>query len=218
MPPHLSLDRRHRLLATNAGRWQGTFVRLDGDGREADRFPHDLRVQECAEEPAGAEPALIEACLTNGNTGTSRSMRFREPPAEMQISAPGHWSLGPDRIGAWSWVAELSLVWGDRRRRAVVRLTPNRLESLVVVWEARPGLQECAPAAPLVLAPPSPQHLPNGQGLSRWRVEPDLWVEATWQRSDDLRQQVSLLWEPEPGRRQEVVRRYGPYGMLEPQD
>ncbi|MEB3263586.1 MAG: DUF3598 family protein [Synechococcus sp.] len=210
-------ERRRWLLAANAGRWQGSFVRLDGEGREAGRFPHDLLVQELPEEPVGTEPALIDACLTNTSAGTSRSMSFREPPAEMQISAEGHWSLGPDRIGAWSWVAELSLVWGDRRRRAVVRLTPERLESLVLVWEARPGREDPAPPAPVVLPAPGRHQHPSGQGYSRWQVEPGLWFEASWQQDGDLTQQVALIWEPEPGCRLELQRRYGPYGLLEPQ-
>ncbi|MFM7676358.1 MAG: hypothetical protein ACKO5F_12430 [Synechococcus sp.] len=210
-------ERRRWLLAANAGRWQGSFVRLDGEGREAGRFPHDLLVQELPQEPVEAEPPVIEACLTNASAGTSRAMSFREPPAEMQISAEGHWSLGPDRIGAWSWVAELSLVWGERRRRAVVRLTPERLESLVLVWEARPGREDPAPAAPVALPAPSRQQLPSGHSFSRWSVEPGLWFAATWQQDGDLTQQVALIWEPEAGRRLKLQRRYGPYGLLEPQ-
>jgi hypothetical protein len=78
-------------------------------------------------------------------------MDFDEPPAEMQISPEGHWSLGRDRIGngAWPWVSELCLVWDERRRRAVIRHGSERLESLVVVSEARPGMEEPIPSAPL---------------------------------------------------------------------
>ncbi|MFY8150020.1 MAG: DUF3598 family protein [Prochlorococcaceae cyanobacterium] len=205
-------ERRRRLLAFNAGRWQGSFVRLDERGQECDRFPHDLHVRELEEE------GLIEACLTNCSSGTSRSMSFQEPPAEMHILSAGHWSLGPERIGDWSWVSELCLVHGDQRRRAVVRLRPDRLESLVLVWEARPGVEAPVPAAPLLLPPPSHHRDGAGRSCTRWTVEPGLWIETSWQEAGDLSQQVELHWEPQPGEALQLRRSYGPYGMPEPWD
>ena len=105
-------DRRHQLLAHNAGIWEGAFVRLDATGQEQERFASHLLVED--------SDGRIEASLTNCNSGELRRMAFREPPAEMQISPEGHWSLGPDRIGPWPWVSELCLVHGEQRRRAVV--------------------------------------------------------------------------------------------------
>ena len=92
----VTLDRRTILLACDAGIWDGTFVRLagqaDGDAMEVERFASRLVVDE--------RNGRVEADLTNLSSGTVRSMAFSEPPAEMQITAAGHWSLGPDPIGA----------------------------------------------------------------------------------------------------------------------
>ncbi|MFS6827361.1 hypothetical protein [Cyanobium sp. ATX-6F1] len=135
-----SFDRRSVLLAHNAGVWEGCFIRLDGRGVESERFGTRLLVQE-----SGGQ---IEAALTYLNTGKVATMGFAEPPDLMAISPEGHWSLGPDRTGPWFAVMELCLVDGERRRRVVVRHGAERLESVVVVVEARPGLADPAPAAP----------------------------------------------------------------------
>ena len=126
--------RREILLTHNSGDWHGCFICCDCHGLERERFKSQLSVQD--------QGGKVVAALTNISTGQVRSMDFDEPPAEMQISPEGHWSLGPDRIGAWPWVSELCLVWGERRRRAVIRHGSERLESLVVVSEARSGLEE----------------------------------------------------------------------------
>jgi len=190
-------DRRVTLLAHNAGVWEGHFLQLDGaaDGEavERDRFTSRLLVEE--------RQGVITADLTNLSSGVVRSMRFADPPPEMQIHPDGHWSLGPDRIGPWPWVSELCLTVGDRRRRAVVRLEGETLISLVLVLEARPGLE-----VPL----PPPLRLPRLQEAGCW-----LW------RSDDLELRVAagwveLLWQPQAGRSCRLRRAYSPYGLLEP--
>lgn len=193
------LDRRATLLAHNAGIWEGSFVRLegrpDGEAVEVERFASHLVVED--------RDGTVDASLTNLTSGSVRSMRFSEPPPEMQITAEGHWSLGPDRIGAWPWVSELCLAAGSRRRRAVVRLEGDRLISLVVVIEARPGIAE-APAPP-------PWRLPairQAEGW-RWRAADDLEVCAApgW---------LELAWQPQPGQLLRLRRSYSEYGLLLP--
>lgn len=192
---------RATLLAHNAGIWEGSFVRLegqaDGEAVEAERFASRLVVED--------RSGMVEADLTNLNSGTVRSMRFAEPPAEMQISSEGHWSLGPDRIGAWPWVCELCLAGGDRRRRAVVRLDGERLVSLVVVTEARPGVSD-PPPSPLWRLP----SIRQAEGLL-WRPAPDLEVRAAsgW---------VELAWQARPGQLLRLRRSYSEYGLLLPLD
>ena len=178
--------------------WEGNFLRLElDDGSEAverERFASHLLVQE--------RDGRIEASLTNLASGAVRSMAFADPPPEMQISPEGHWSLGPDRIGPWPWVSELCLTAGTRRRRAVVRLEGERLISLVLVIEARPGHPD---------PPPPPLRLPRQQdgGCLLWRAGPDLAVRtaATW---------VELQWQPEPGRPCRLRRAYSDHGLLLP--
>ena len=198
--------RRQTLLAHNSGDWHGCFIRCDGRGLEQERFKSQLSVQD--------QGGKVLAALTNLSSGQVRSMDFDEPPAEMQISPEGHWSLGPDRIGAWPWVSELCLVWGERRRRAVIRHGSERLESLVVVSEARPGMEEPLPPAPLqALASPA---LP-GQGLI-WSLPAALGVtlQTADCRQPGVPEEVALCWQPEPGIHVEIRRRYSAYGALEP--
>ena len=195
----MSLTRRATLLAYNAGLWEGTFVRLegqpDGEAVEVERFASRLLVED--------REGTVDASLTNLDSGNVRSMRFAEPPAEMQISPEGHWSLGPDRIGAWPWVSELCLTAGDHRRRAVVRLEGERLISLVVVIEARPGLSDPPPPAPLRL--PAIRQAEGGL----WRPTADLEVRAGsgW---------VELAWQPQPGQACRLRRAYTDFGLLLP--
>lgn len=200
-------SRRHTLLAHNAGSWQGVFIRLDASGLEIERFPSSLDVEERG-------PRIV-ASLTNGNTGNVRTMEFEEPPAEMQISPAGHWSLGPDRIGPWPWVSELCLVHGDRRRRVVVRHGSDRIESVVLVSEGRPG---CADPAPL--APHAARPLPGSGDQVVWvledttanRVELQLMVR----RSFGMPQQVILRWQPTGSDWLEIGRSHASSGLLEP--
>ena len=64
--------------------------RLNPLGLEQERFASHLEVAD--------REGTIHADLTNRSTNAVRSMQFVEPPAEMQISPEGHWSLGHDRI------------------------------------------------------------------------------------------------------------------------
>ena len=197
--------RREILLAHNSGDWHGCFIRCDCHGLERERFKSQLSVQD--------QGGKVVAALTNISTGQVRSMDFDEPPAEMQISPEGHWSLGPDRIGAWPWVSELCLVWGERRRRAVIRHGSERLESLVVVSEARPGMEEPLPPAPLqALASPAP----TGPGLI-WSLPAALGItlQTADRRQSGVSEEVGLCWQPEPGIHLEIRRRYSAYGALE---
>lgn len=195
----LSVNCRTTLLAHNAGIWEGTFVRLtghaDGEAVELERFASRLLVDE--------RDGMVQADLTNLSSGTVRSMAFADPPAEMQITADGHWSLGPDRIGSWPWVCELCLAGGERRRRAVVRLEGERLVSLVVVIEARPGCTDPPPAPPWRLPA-----IRQAEGLL-WRPAADLEVRAAsgW---------VELAWQVQPGQALRLRRAYSDYGLLLP--
>ena len=203
-----SSDRRSNLLAHNAGVWEGQFVRLNASGLEQERFASHLLVADTG--------GLIEASLTNRSSGEVRCMAFREPPAEMQISPQGHWSLGPDRIGPWSWVNELCLVHDEQRRRAVVRLGSEQLESLVVVWEGRPGLADAPPSAPVQARATGSSgsagaHAP---GLSTWVIGADLEIVLPTLRRAGSPQSVLLRWQPQPGLLLEIARAYDAYGNL----
>lgn len=194
-----AFDRRATLLAHNAGLWEGTFIRLegqpDGEAVEVERFASRLLVED--------RDGTVDASLTNLDSGNVRSMRFAQPPAEMQISPEGHWSLGPERIGAWPWVAELCLAGGERRRRAVVRLEGERLISLVVVVEARPGVDE-TPSPPSWRLPAIRQ----AEGLL-WRPAADLEVRAA-------AGSVELAWRQPAGETLRLRRAYSQYGLLLP--
>lgn len=196
---------RHTLLNHNSGIWQGQFIRLDGSGRELERFASHLEVAD--------RNGVIHADLTNCSSGNVRSMQFSEPPAEMQINPDGHWSLGPDRIGPWPWVCELCLVWGDQRRRIVVRHHSTGLESLVLVTEGRPGAVPEPPAAPLVLIPSG-----DGPHRQRWTLEqaPLVWTTTMAHRTAGQPEAVSLHWQPEPGIELMLQRRYSEHGLLLP--
>jgi len=194
---------RQTLLTHNAGVWRGTFLRLDDGGRELERFASHLEVADRA--------GIIHADLTNVGTGTVRSMQFAEPPAEMQISPEGHWSLGPDRIGPWAWVCELCLVWGQQRRRVVVRHHTSGLESLVLVAEGRPGFEPEPPASPL-------QAQATGQGAdrNRWTFgqDPTVWVTTMAHRAPGQPEAVVLGWQPQPGVSLQLERHYSEHGLL----
>ena len=194
-----STGARERLMGPNGGRWDGTFIRCGADGQEQERFPTSLQVT----DTGGA----IEAALTYCHTGQVRSMRFQEPPPEMQIAPSGHWSLGPDRIGPWPWFAELCLVHGDRRRRVVLRHGSADLETFVLVVEARPGVVDPAPEPLLAVQLLGPGH---------WCVQPGLELATVMGRQLGDPVACLLRWRPEPGIALELVRRYGASGLLEP--
>ncbi|MEI7953353.1 MAG: hypothetical protein WCH37_11870 [Synechococcaceae cyanobacterium ELA182] len=203
-------DRRSRLLAHNAGTWVGQFVRLDANGIEQNRFDTHLLVTDL--------DGLIEASLTNRDSGEVRRMAFGEPPADMQISREGHWSLGPDRVGPWPWVSELCLVHGEQRRRAVVRLGSDQLESLVIVWEGRPQQADPAPAAPLRAmaraAAPVGLAAAGEQGQTIWTIAAGLEIVIPDRRHPGSAQALALRWQPQPGLQLEIQRAYDPYGNL----
>lgn len=201
-----SFDRRSTLLARNAGHWEGSFIRLDGQGLESERFGTRLHVRET--------DGQIEAALTYVNTGKVATMRFAEPPALMAISPDGHWSLGPDKTGPWPAVMELCLVDGQRRRRLVVRHGAERLESVVVVVEARPGVVDPAPTAPLRATV-----LPGGEdsGRSCWQLTDDLSLTTALERRFGDPLAVRLCWRPQPGRELVLERAYGANGLPQPE-
>ncbi|MCT0248899.1 DUF3598 family protein [Synechococcus sp. CS-205] len=194
--------RRTTLLGRNSGHWEGSFIRLDGQGHESERFGTHLHVHEA--------DGQIEAALTYLHTGHVATMRFAEPPALMAITPEGHWSLGPDRTGPWPAVMELCLVDGERRRRVVVRHGAERLESVVVVVEARPGVVDPAPAPPLRAA-----ILPaaEGSGLGCWQLTPDLTLSTALERRFGDPLAVRLCWRPQPGRELVLERAYGANGL-----
>ena len=202
-------SRRDTLLRHNGGSWQGSFIRLDAAGHEIERFPSSLAVEE--------RGRLIVASLTNGRTGTVRSMEFEEPPAEMQISPAGHWSLGPDRIGPWPWVSELCLVHGGRRRRVVVRHGSDGIESVVLVSEGRPGCADAPPPAPHRATP-----LASGGGVDQamWLLEDTsanrVELQLMGRRRFGMPQQVTLRWQPNGSAWLELRRSHAASGLIEP--
>lgn len=201
-----SFDRRATLLARNAGHWEGSFIRLDSQGLESERFGTRLHVHETGGQ--------IEAALTYLNTGKVATMRFAEPPTLMTISPDGHWSLGPDKTGPWPAVMELCLVDGQRRRRLVVRHGAERLESVVVVVEARPGVVDPAPAAPLraTVLP-----VGDGSGLGCWQLTDDISLTTALERRVGDPLAVRLCWRPQPGRELVLERAYGANGLPQPE-
>ena len=209
-------SRRATLLSHNAGLWEGCFIRLDRTGAELERFESHLSVSD--------QNGTIKAALTNRVSGQVRSMEFADPPAEMQISQNGHWSLGPDRIGPWPWVCELCLVWGEQRRRAVIRHHSDGLESLVVVIEGRPQLSK--QQLPI---PPSPLTLRGGpmiQSENRYcHGSPALGLEifsmakrgaSAGSCPSSQAERVELHWQPATGIKLVVARCYSANGLLEP--
>lgn len=140
-------------------------------------------------------------------------MHFSEPPAEMQITPAGHWSLGPDRIGPWPWVCELCLVWGDRRRRVVVRHNSEGLESLVIVCEGRPDQRDDSPQTTLQLTPQ-----PLSAHQQRWCLAAPAAVVVTTmaRRQPGEVETVGLQWQPEAGVSLELSRSYTVHGLLLP--
>jgi hypothetical protein len=138
-------------------------------------------------------------------------MQFAEPPAEMQVSPRGHWSLGPDRIGPWPWVCELCLVWGEQRRRLVVRHNNGGLDSLVLVAEGRAGCEPEPLASPL-----QARSTIQGDDRNRWTFEqdPSVWVTTMARRSPGQAEAVGLVWQPQPGLSLQIERRYSEHGLL----
>ncbi len=202
----LSAPPRQRLLEVNGGVWEGLFTRLGPDGREIDRFPTRLLVTD--------RDGTIEAALTYLASGRTVPMRFSEPPAAMQISTAGHWSLGIDRTGPWPWIAELCVAHGDRRRRIVLRHGVDSLESLTYAREWRPGLTDAGPATPLIA---SLQAIgADGATATRWSLDGNVAVVIVHSPGQPGPVQVTLSWQVDADVRCRIERRYSPYGLLEP--
>jgi hypothetical protein len=202
----LSTSPRQRLLEVNGGCWEGLFVRLGPEGREIERFPTRLLVTD--------QDGSIEAALTYLSSGRTVPMRFSEPPAAMQISDAGHWSLGIDRTGPWPWIAELCVAHGDRRRRIVLRHGVDSVESLTYAMEWRPGLADAAPATPLVA---SLQAIgADGATATRWSLDGNVEVVIVHSPNQPGPVQVTLSWEVDAEVRCRIERRYSAYGLLEP--
>jgi hypothetical protein len=194
------------LLEVNGGYWEGLFARLGPDGREIERFPTRLRVSD--------EDGTIEAALTYVASGRVVPMRFSEPPAAMQISTAGHWSLGIDRTGPWPWIAELCVAHGDRRRRIVLRHGLDSLESLTYAREWRPGLADAGPTTPLVA---SLQTIgADGATATRWNLDGNVEVVIVHSPGQPGPVQVTLSWQVDADVRCRIERRYSAYGLLEP--
>ena len=202
----LSTSPRQRLLEVNGGCWEGLFVRLGPEGREIERFPTRLLVTD--------QDGSIEAALTYLSSGRTVPMRFSEPPAAMQISDAGHWSLGIDRTGPWPWIAELCVAHGDRRRRIVLRHGVDSLESLTYASEWRPGVPEAGPDTPLVARLQT--SAANGQTTARWWLDDNVEVEIVHHPTQPGPVQVTLSWQVDADVRCRIERRYSSYGLLEP--
>ena len=184
---------RRALLEHNSGEWHGLFIRLDHAGVEQNRFNTVLRVQEEADQ--------VVAALTDCSSGQTRTMRFGELPAAMQVDPAGHWSLGPDPYTPWNWNHELCLTVGQQRRRLIVRGNSVGLQSLVLVQEARGGIQLADPEAPLRCSI-------NSQGDRHcWNLRAD--VQLVLDGRD-----CSLRWQQANGSWLAITRHYGADGAL----
>ena len=184
---------RRALLEHNSGEWHGLFIRLDHAGVEQTRFNTVLRVQEEADQ--------VVAALTDCSSGQTRTMRFGELPAAMQVDPAGHWSLGPDPYTPWNWNHELCLTVGQQRRRLIVRGNSVGLQSLVLVQEARGGIHLADPEAPLRCSIDS-------QGDRHcWNLRAD--VQLVLDSRD-----CSLRWQQANGSWLAITRHYGADGAL----
>ncbi|MCT0207715.1 DUF3598 family protein [Synechococcus sp. CS-1332] len=202
----LSAPPRQRLMEVNGGCWEGLFARLGPDGREIERFPTRLLVTD--------QDGTIEAALTYLSSGRTVPMRFSEPPAAMQISTAGHWSLGIDRTGPWPWIAELCVAHGDRRRRIVLRHGVDSVDSLTYAREWRPGVTDSGPDAPLIASLQSMEV--DGESATCWSLDGNVEVVIVHHPTQPGPVQVSLTWQVDADVRCRIERHYSPYGLLEP--
>ena len=184
---------RRALLEHNSGEWHGLFIRLDHAGVEQTRFNTVLRVQEEADQ--------VVAALTDCSSGQTRTMRFGELPAAMQVDPAGHWSLGPDPYTPWNWNHELCLTVGQQRRRLIVRGNSGGLQSLVLVQEARGGIQLADPEAPL------PCSIDSQGDRHCWNLRADVQLVLDGRN-------CSLRWQQANGSWLVITRHYGADGAL----
>ena len=184
---------RRALLEHNSGEWHGLFIRLDHAGVEQTRFNTVLRVEEEADQ--------VVAALTDCSSGQTRTMRFDELPAAMQVDPAGHWSLGPDPYTPWNWNHELCLTVRQQRRRLIVRGNSGGLQSLVLVQEARGGIQLADPEDPLRCSIDS-------QGDRHcWNLRADVQLVLDGRN-------CSLRWQQANGSWLAITRHYGADGAL----
>ena len=208
--PRLVVDRPHQpmhdpraaLLQHNRGNWQGCFIRLGGSGREEDRFPTSLQVQE--------REGVIENCLTYLATGQQRTMNFENVPFTMQVSSSGGWSLGPSAITPLAWVGELSVVHGDERRRVVARHGFHGLDQVVYIVETKAEREPITPPPPLQCSTRE-----SGPWVI-WQPEPnvELLLDARDRQMGDATA-CGLRWTNSNGQVHQIVRRYDANGYLE---
>ena len=201
--PHQAMhDPRAALLQHNRGQWQGCFIRLGSSGREEDRFPTSLQVQE--------REGVIENCLTYLATGQQRSMNFETIPFTMQVNSCGAWSLGPSAITPLAWVGELSVVHGDERRRVVARHGFHGLDQVVYIVETKAASEPITPAQPLQC---STRECGN---WVIWQPEPnvELLLDARDRQMGDATA-CGLRWTNRDGQVHQIVRRYDANGYLE---
>mgnify|MGYP003326391947 CR=1 FL=1 len=153
----------------------------------------------------------IEACLTHTHTGDQRLMTFNELPSTMQINSVGCWSLGPELITPWNWVAELCVVAERQRRRIIVRHSSDGIEQVVYVREARDQHVSTVETQPLncIIRPCG--------GYSIWQPEPDveLLLDSRDRQMGDATC-CGLRWFGSHGGSTSMVRRYGSDGTLHP--
>jgi len=103
-----------------------------------------------------------------------------------------------------------------------VRLDSEQLESLVVVWEGRPGLADSPPAAPLQAgatggSKPADCGEPAGAdqlGLTTWTIAAGLEIVLPDRRRPGSPQSVALRWQARPDLLLEIARAYDAYGNL----
>lgn len=196
-------DTRSTLLRHNSGNWQGIFIRLGSNGREEDRFPTSLQVQE--------RDGVIENCLTYLSTGKQRSMNFENVPFTMQVNSSGGWSLGPSAITPLAWVGELSVVHGEERRRVVARHGFHGLDQVVYIVETKGGNQPSASSEPLQCKTRA-----HGNWVI-WEPEPnvELMLDARDRQMGDATV-CGLRWTNINGQSHQIVRRYDVNGYLKP--
>lgn len=201
------MNRRSTLLQFNNGCWDSLFIRFDRDGLELERFPCRLQVLEQGE--------MICSTLTYLETGKTGQMRFLEPPAEMQITSEGHWSLGPTQLAPESWVAEFCLGRGGQRRRAVIRHGSRGLESMVLIREWRSGSTPVTTPPELTLQP-ADVNTPALGGLQAWSWCEEVTLLAMAECQPGQPQLCGLRWHQAGGPPLEILRRHDETGQLLP--
>ena len=194
-------DPRSALLQHNSGQWSGRFIRLDGEGREQERFSTALIVQE--------NGGIIETCLTYGNSGEQRSMNFTTLPYTMQVTRDGCWSLGPSSITPFQWVAEVCVVLSGQRRRMIVRHGASGLDQVVYVRETLDQQQVAEPHQPLQCA------IAQVGDLTIWQPEPgvQLLLDCRDRQTGDATA-CGMRWVQADHGTAQIVRRYDTRGQL----